>query len=133
MYAAAATTMGTVTVGLSGQACVAQTRALVQRDVYDDFLAIAQGMTAIVSYGSPFDPETTAAPLINERQLARVLGYVEKGQQEGAFRIDIGAPVLTELFASLLFGLVDGERRGRVARASMGPSLQTFFMQGAAT
>ncbi len=59
--------------------------------------------------------------------------YFLRGQQEGAFRIDIGAPVLTELFASLLFGLVDGERRGRVARASMGPSLQTFFMQGAAT
>ncbi|OLU29153.1 transcriptional regulator [Pseudomonas sp. PA15(2017)] len=56
-----------------------------------------------------------------------------RGQQEGVFRIDIGAPVLTELFASLLFGLVDGERRGRVARASMGASLQTFFMHGAAT
>jgi aldehyde dehydrogenase (NAD+) len=84
VYAAAATTMGTVTIGLSGQACVAQSRALVQREVYDDFLAIAQGMTAIVNYGNPFDPETTAAPLINDRQLARVLGYVEKGQQEGA-------------------------------------------------
>lgn len=56
-----------------------------------------------------------------------------RGQQEGIFRIDIGAPVLTELFASLLFGLVDGERRGRVARASMGTSLLQFFMQGAAT
>lgn len=55
-----------------------------------------------------------------------------RGQLEKVFRIDIGAPVLTELFASLLFGLVDGERRGRVARASMGATLQQFFMQGAA-
>ncbi|TBU77151.1 TetR/AcrR family transcriptional regulator [Phytopseudomonas daroniae] len=55
-----------------------------------------------------------------------------RGQRENVFRIDIGAPVLTELFASLLFGLVDGERRGRVARAGMGTSLMQFFMRGAA-
>jgi len=35
------TAMGMVTMGLSGQACVAHTRALVHRDVYDQFLAAA--------------------------------------------------------------------------------------------
>jgi aldehyde dehydrogenase (NAD+) len=84
VYAAAATTMGTVTLGLSGQACVAQTRALVHREVYDQFLAVAEGMTAMVSFGDPFDPATTASPLINERQLERVLGYIARGQDEGA-------------------------------------------------
>ena len=84
VYAAAATTMGTVTLGLSGQACVAQTRALVHRDVYEQFLMLAEGMTAMVSYGDPFDPVTTASPLINQRQLDRVLGYITRGQEEGA-------------------------------------------------
>ncbi|MFI7600407.1 aldehyde dehydrogenase family protein [Actinoplanes sp. NPDC049681] len=84
VYAAATLTMGTVTLGLSGQACVAHSRALVHRDVYDEFLAIAEGMAGLVNYGDPFDPETTASPLINERQLQRVLGYIERGQQEGA-------------------------------------------------
>jgi aldehyde dehydrogenase (NAD+) len=84
VYAAAAITMGTVTMGLSGQACVAQSRALVHRDVYDQFLAVAEGMTALVTYGDPFDPETTASPLINPRQLDRVLGYIARGQEEGA-------------------------------------------------
>jgi aldehyde dehydrogenase (NAD+) len=84
VYAAAATTMGTVTLGLSGQACVAQTRALVHRDVYDQFLAVAEGMSALVNYGDPFDPETTASPMINQRQLDRVLGYVARGRDEGA-------------------------------------------------
>ncbi|MFJ4142885.1 TetR/AcrR family transcriptional regulator [Pseudomonas sp. NPDC089734] len=55
-----------------------------------------------------------------------------RGQREGVFRIDISAPVLTETFASLLFGLVDAERRGRVARAGMAPLLMQFFLQGAA-
>ena len=35
-------------------------------------------------YGDPFDPLTTASPLINARQLDRVLGYVARGQEEGA-------------------------------------------------
>jgi aldehyde dehydrogenase (NAD+) len=84
VYSAAAVTMGTVTLGLSGQACVAQSRALVHRDVYDQFLMVAQGMTELVSYGDPFDPLTTASPLINRRQLDRVLGYIARGQEEGA-------------------------------------------------
>jgi aldehyde dehydrogenase (NAD+) len=84
VYSAAAVTMGTVTLGLSGQACVAQSRALVQREVYDQFLMVAQGMTELVSYGDPFDPLTTASPLINATQLDRVLGYIAQGQQEGA-------------------------------------------------
>ncbi len=84
VYAAATTTMGTVTLGLSGQACVAHSRALVHRDVYDEFLAIAEGMAGLVNYGDPFHPETTASPLINERQLTRVLGYIERGLADGA-------------------------------------------------
>ncbi|MBB2941003.1 aldehyde dehydrogenase (NAD+) [Actinoplanes lutulentus] len=89
VYAAATTTMGMVTLGLSGQACVAHSRALVHRDVYDEFLAIVEAMAALVTYGDPFHPETTASPLINERQLNRVLGYIERGQAEGA-RLVVG-------------------------------------------
>ncbi|HJZ01692.1 MAG TPA: aldehyde dehydrogenase family protein, partial [Streptosporangiaceae bacterium] len=70
---AAAVTMGTVTLGLSGQVCAAQTRALVQRDALEEFLAGAEMIGTMVSYGNPFDPEVTSAPLINTRQLDRVL------------------------------------------------------------
>lgn len=81
---AAATTMGTVTLGLSGQVCAAQTRALVHRDVLEEFLETAQMIAGMVSYGNPFDPEVTSAPLINPRQLDRVLGLIARGQEEGA-------------------------------------------------
>ncbi len=81
---AAAVTMGMVTLGLSGQACVAHTRALVHRDVYDRFLATTEAMAAMVNYGDPFAPTTTAAPLINGKQLDQVLAYIGKGQDEGA-------------------------------------------------
>jgi len=81
---AAAVTMGTVTLGLSGQVCAAQTRALVHRDAVEEFLATAEVIGSMVSYGNPFDPEVSASPLINPRQLDRVLALIARGQDEGA-------------------------------------------------
>jgi aldehyde dehydrogenase (NAD+) len=81
---AAAITMGTVTLGLSGQVCLAQTRALVHRDVADEFLAMAEMIGGMVSYGNPFDPAVTSSPLINTRQMDRVLGLIARGQADGA-------------------------------------------------
>ncbi|HSZ39621.1 MAG TPA: aldehyde dehydrogenase family protein [Trebonia sp.] len=80
---AAAVTMGTVTLGLSGQVCVAQTRALVHRDAVDEFVTMAEAIAGMVSYGDPFDAAVTSAPLINARQLDRVLGLIARGQEEG--------------------------------------------------
>jgi aldehyde dehydrogenase (NAD+) len=77
-------TMGTVTLGLSGQVCLAQTRALVQRDAVDEFLGTSEMIAGMVSYGNPFDLAVSSSPLINTRQLDRVLGLIEKGQSEGA-------------------------------------------------
>lgn len=54
-----------------------------------------------------------------------------RGQHAGVFRIDISAPVLAELFCSMIFGLVESERRGRVARAAMPGVLLKFFLEGA--
>src|SRR5215472_9956347 len=81
---AAALTMGTVTLGLSGQVCLAQTRALVHRDKVDEFLGMAEMIAGMVSYGNPFDPAVSASPLINTRQLDRVLRLIGEGQAEGA-------------------------------------------------
>src|ERR1035438_1468115 len=62
---AAAITMGTVTLGLSGQVCLAQTRALVHKDVADEFLATAEMIAAMVSYGNPVDPPGSPAPAVH--------------------------------------------------------------------
>jgi aldehyde dehydrogenase (NAD+) len=82
--ASAMITMGTVTLGLSGQVCLAQTRALVHRDAVDEFLGTSEMIAGMVSYGNPFDLAVSASPLINERQLDRVLNLIDKGQSEGA-------------------------------------------------
>lgn len=42
-----------------------------------------------------------------------------RGQKEGAFRLDISAAAMTELFYNILAGLIDAERRGRIPRNSL--------------
>ena len=96
---AAAITMGTVTLGLSGQVCLAQTRALVHRDVADEFLAMAEMIGGMVSYGNPFDPAVTSSPLINTRQMDRVLGLIAEGQASGARLVSGGTRGEGELAA----------------------------------
>jgi aldehyde dehydrogenase (NAD+) len=81
---AAMMAMGMVSMGLSGQGCVCQTRALVQRGAYDDFVAAAASLTGMVQFGDPFDGATTSSAIINRRQLDRVLGFIEKAPAEGA-------------------------------------------------
>ncbi|SFB38087.1 aldehyde dehydrogenase (NAD+) [Amycolatopsis marina] len=124
---AAATVVGAVTMGLSGQACVANTRALVHRDVYDEFLAAAQGMAAGVTYGDPFDPGVISSPLINERQLERVLGYIERGKAEGARLVTGGERLGGELASGNFVGptiFADVENSSTIAQEEIfGPVL----------
>jgi aldehyde dehydrogenase (NAD+) len=81
---AAMMAMGMVSMGPSGQGCVCQTRALVQDTIYDDFLNAAAVLPTMVKFGDPYDPAVTSAPLINARQLERVMGYIDKGREQGA-------------------------------------------------
>lgn len=65
--------------------------------------------------------------------LEKVDAFFLRGQREGVFRIDITAAAMSEVFTSVFCGLVDAERRGRVARAGMPQVIETLFMRGAQT
>ncbi|AZD02394.1 MULTISPECIES: TetR/AcrR family transcriptional regulator [Pseudomonas] len=54
-----------------------------------------------------------------------------RGQQAGAFRIDISAAIFTEMFLSMVYGIVDAERRGRAASATSVQTLELLFLEGA--
>lgn len=51
-----------------------------------------------------------------------------RGQQEGIFRIDISAAGLAELWVSILVGMIDAERRGRIARAGLADLIERAFL-----
>jgi aldehyde dehydrogenase (NAD+) len=68
----------------SGQACVCGSRILVQRSVYEQ---VVEGMAMVANamkMGGPDEEGTMSGPLISQKQLNRVLGYLEQGRSEGA-------------------------------------------------
>lgn len=83
---AAATVPGLLQAGLlnSGQACAAQTRILLPKKRYDEYVAALAEMIGMMPCGDPMDPSTQTGPLVAERQRERVTGYINVGKSEGA-------------------------------------------------
>jgi aldehyde dehydrogenase (NAD+) len=73
----------------SGQGCAILTRMLLPRSRYDEGVAILKHAFSAVAYGDPNDPKNIQGPQISAIQRDRVLGYIEKGQAEGA-RLVVG-------------------------------------------
>jgi aldehyde dehydrogenase (NAD+) len=68
----------------SGQACVAGSRVFVQRGVYE---RVVEGIATIagkIRLGGPNEERVHSGPLISERQLHRVMGYIDEGKRDGA-------------------------------------------------
>ena len=81
-----ATVAGLMSASLmnNGQACVAQTRILVQRDRYDETVDALTAAIGNMVVGDPMDPATEIGPLTSARQRERVEGYIAVGRDEGA-------------------------------------------------
>jgi acyl-CoA reductase-like NAD-dependent aldehyde dehydrogenase len=68
----------------AGQSCVAGSRFLVQRDVYDAFVEHLTARAAAIRVGDPDDPQTQMGPLISARQRGKVAELVDSSREEGA-------------------------------------------------
>ncbi len=67
-----------------GQGCAIQTRMLLPRSRYEEGVEILKATLSSVAYGDPQRPDVLMGPLVSSKQRDRVLGYIEKGVQEGA-------------------------------------------------
>ncbi|CAM9171263.1 unnamed protein product, partial [Lampetra fluviatilis] len=67
-----------------GQCCCAGSRTFVQSSVYDEFVERSVQRAQQGALGDPFNPLTQHGPLVDEVQLGKVLGFVERGRAEGA-------------------------------------------------
>jgi aminomuconate-semialdehyde/2-hydroxymuconate-6-semialdehyde dehydrogenase len=66
-----------------GEVCLAGSRLLVQRPIYEEFLArFVEGAEAW-KVGNPLDPSTAMGPLVTREHLDKVLSYVDLAQREG--------------------------------------------------
>ncbi len=68
----------------SGQICMAGSRIYVQRGVYERFVDEFVAFTRTLKLGAGTERDAQIGPVISERQLARVMGYIESGRSEGA-------------------------------------------------
>ena len=69
---------------LSGQVCSSLTRIVVTRSRHDEMLEALASAFGAKRAGDPFNSASDLGPLVAERQVDRVLGYINKGKAEGA-------------------------------------------------
>jgi aldehyde dehydrogenase len=79
-----------------GEVCTCPSRALIQRSIYDGFLADGLERVAKVVQGNPLDPATMIGAQASNDQLEKILSYIDIGKQGGARlltggeRVDLG-------------------------------------------
>jgi len=122
----AATTIGWGIFYNSGQTCNAGSRLVVHRSVREPLVERLAEMGAKLAPSEPLDPKTKLGSMVDERQLSKVLGYVELGREEGATVVAGGERVLTETGGCYIGPtIIDGVANSmRVAREEIfGPVL----------
>ena len=86
----------------AGQVCVAGSRLLVQRSIYDNFVTQVAKIAAAMRVGDPLKIETEIGAVVSETQLRRNLDFVAGAEREGARRVCGGERVLEETGGSYM-------------------------------
>jgi aldehyde dehydrogenase (NAD+) len=75
-----------------GRICMIANRLIVDRAVYDDFLAGFLPRVEALTVGDPADPGTDIGPVINRAHLEAIAGKLDRARQEGAKQVLGGEP-----------------------------------------
>jgi len=67
-----------------GQSCVAGSRLLVQKSIYDEFVQLVANGANRIKVGAPLDDATEVGPINNKTQYDHVMKMIESGVQAGA-------------------------------------------------
>jgi aldehyde dehydrogenase (NAD+) len=79
-----------------GQVCTASSRLFVHESIHDEFVAKVKANAEARKIGAGRAKDSDQGPLVSKEQHDRVLGYIEKGKQEGATCVTGGERALTE-------------------------------------
>jgi acyl-CoA reductase-like NAD-dependent aldehyde dehydrogenase len=116
-----------------GEVCGAGSRVLVEKTIYDTFVAkLAERAQKLVPM-DPLDPKARLGALINVAQMEKVLGYVESGVKEGAKLVAGGkrAPVNGKGTFVQATVLANANNQMRVAREEIfGPVVAVIPFDG---
>ena len=86
----------------SGQTCIAGSRLLVQRPIYEKMAEAIAERAKTIKMGNPLDESTQMGPVANEMQYQRIMQAIESVEAEGA-RILCGGQVTDSALASGYF------------------------------
>jgi len=64
--------------------CTCPSRALIQADIYDEFMARCLERIASIRQGNPLDTDTQLGPQVSAQQIEKIASYVDIGRNEGA-------------------------------------------------
>ncbi|ANU14295.1 Aldehyde dehydrogenase [Planococcus halocryophilus Or1] len=67
-----------------GEVCTCPSRALIQEDIYDEFMERVLKRVAAIKLGNPLDPETMMGAQASTEQMEKIQSYLDIGKQEGA-------------------------------------------------
>ena len=67
-----------------GEVCTCPSRALIQEDIYKEFMARCLDRIKAIRQGNPLDTSTQLGPQVSAAQLEKITSYVEIGKNEGA-------------------------------------------------
>jgi betaine-aldehyde dehydrogenase/aminobutyraldehyde dehydrogenase len=78
--------------GNSGQDCMAASRVYVADGIYDEFVTELTRAVSKVAMGQPANESTEMGPVISEKHLQRVTGFVERATASGPASLTVGGP-----------------------------------------
>ena len=67
-----------------GEVCVAGSRILVERSIYDEFVERFAAMATAAVLGDPLDPATQIGPIATRPEFDKILTYVDAGRDSSA-------------------------------------------------
>lgn len=67
-----------------GEVCTCPSRALVQEDIFDEFMTRVLEKTKAIVQGNPLDDTTMVGAQVSEMQFDKIRGYLDIGRNEGA-------------------------------------------------
>jgi acyl-CoA reductase-like NAD-dependent aldehyde dehydrogenase len=76
----------------SGQVCCTATRWVIHEPIVDSLVNRVKEILTHLSIGHGLDPHTDMGPVVSEKQRQRVLGYIDRGFEEGARALLEGGP-----------------------------------------
>lgn len=75
---------------MAGQGCALPTRLLVHESIHDEVVERVTAAAKALKYGDPWDPATVMGPVVNQAARDRVLGIIERAQEQQAGRMLCG-------------------------------------------